>query len=52
MVTHPTWSEWFTNHPSNNAGNRNLQAFSDTLSSGDTEATELQQVTEESIQLF
>ena len=44
---HPTWSEWFTNHPSNDAGNLNLQAFSDILSSGDTEATTLQQVTEE-----
>ena len=47
MAMHPTWSEWFTNHPSNDAGNLNLQAFSDILSSGDTEATTLQQVTEE-----
>jgi hypothetical protein len=47
MATHPTWSEWFTNHPSNDAGNPNLQAFSDTLSSGETKATKLQQVTEE-----
>ena len=47
MATHPTWSEWFTNHLSNIAGNHNLQAFSDTLSSSDTEATKLQQVTEE-----
>jgi hypothetical protein len=47
MATQPTWSKWFTNHPINDAGNLNLQAFSNTLSSGDTEATKLQQVTEE-----
>ncbi len=47
MAMHPTWSEWFTNHPSNDAGNLNLQAFSNILGSGDTEATKLQQVTEE-----
>jgi hypothetical protein len=47
MVTHTTWSEWFINHPSNDAGNRNLQAFSETLSSGKTGATKLQQVTED-----
>ena len=47
MATHPTWSKWFTNYPSNDAGKHNLQAFSDTLSSSDTEATKLQQVTEE-----
>jgi hypothetical protein len=47
MAMQPTWSKWFTNHPSNDAGNLNLKAYSDTLSSGDTEATKLQQVTEE-----
>ena len=47
MATHPTWSEWFANHPSNDTGNRNLKAFSNTLSSGKTEVTKLQQVTEE-----
>jgi hypothetical protein len=47
MATQLTWSVWFTNHPSNDAGNLNLKAYSDTLSSGDTEATKLQQVTEE-----
>ena len=47
MATHPTWSEWFINHPSNDAGNHNLQAFSDTLSSSNTKVTKLQQVTEQ-----
>ena len=47
MVTHTTWSEWFINHPSNDAGNCNLQAFSKTLSSGKTAATKLKQVTED-----
>ena len=29
----PNWAEWFINNPSNEAGNSNLQAFSDVLGS-------------------
>lgn len=47
MATQPNWSDWFINLPSNDAGNQNFQAFSDSLSSGETEAAKLLQVTEE-----
>jgi hypothetical protein len=47
MTTHTTWSDWFINHASNDAGNRNLQAFSNTLGSDVNKATKLQQVTKE-----
>ena len=33
-IKEPNWTNWFINHLSNDAGNRNLQAFSDVLSSG------------------
>jgi hypothetical protein len=29
----PNWAEWFINNPNNEAGNSNLQAFSDVLGS-------------------
>ena len=32
MIKHSNWTNWFINHPSNDAGNKNLQAFSDVLS--------------------
>ena len=47
MATQPNWSDWFINLPSNDAGNQNFQAFSDSLSSGESEAAKLLQVTEE-----
>jgi len=35
MITQkqPNWAEWFINNPNNEAGNNNLQAFSDVLGS-------------------
>jgi hypothetical protein len=47
MTTHTIWSDRFINHASNDAGNKNLQAFSNTLGSDVNKATKLQQVTEE-----
>ena len=46
MVT-TTWLDWFLNHPSNDGGNRNLQAFSNILSSDATHAAKLQSLIEE-----
>jgi hypothetical protein len=46
MVT-TTWLDWVLNHPSNDGGNRNLQAFSDILSSDATHAAKLQSLTKE-----
>ncbi len=46
MVT-TTWLDWFLNHLSNDGGNRNLQAFSDILSSDATHAAKLQSLIEE-----
>ena len=31
MQMQPTWANWFVNQSSNDTGNQNLQAFSDTL---------------------
>ncbi len=33
---HSSWADWFINNKSNGAGNRNLQAFSKILGSGDS----------------
>jgi hypothetical protein len=44
MVTHTTWSNWFINHASNNAGNQNLKAFSKTLSLNDKDVTKLRRL--------
>ena len=33
MQKQPNWAEWFINNPNNEAGNNNLQAFSDVLGS-------------------
>ncbi len=38
---HSSWANWFINHESNGAGNRNLQAFINILSSGDSEEEKL-----------
>ncbi len=35
------WSDWFTNHASNDAGNRNMQVYSDILSSTDLDFEKL-----------
>jgi hypothetical protein len=47
MATHTTWSNWFVNHASNDAGNQNLKAFSKILNSNDNDATKLRQLVEE-----
>ncbi len=47
MATHTTWSNWFVNHASNNAGNRNLKAFSEILYSNDNDATKQWQLVKE-----
>ena len=47
MTTHFTWANWFINHASNDAGNQNLQAFSDILGSSKNKTTKLRQVMEE-----
>ncbi len=47
MATHTTWSNWFVNHASIDAGNQNLKAFSEILSSNDNDATKLRQLVEE-----
>ena len=46
-MVNTTWLDWFLNHISNDAGNRNLQAFSDILSSGATNTEKLQSLVEE-----
>jgi hypothetical protein len=47
MALKSSWSDWFLHHISNDAGNQNLQAFSNTLSANDDKTTKLQQVTED-----
>jgi hypothetical protein len=47
MPTQPNWSNWFTNHPSNDAGNKNMQAISDILSSGDPTDSKIQSSVED-----
>jgi hypothetical protein len=47
MQTHSSWANWFINHGSNDAGNRNLQAFSNILSLGDLNNAKLQALVKE-----
>ena len=47
MALQSNWSDWFLNHTSNDAGIQNLQAFSDTISANNDQATKLQHVTED-----
>jgi hypothetical protein len=44
MATYTTWSNWFVNHASNNAGNRTLKAFSEIFNSNNNNATKLWQL--------
>jgi hypothetical protein len=46
MQMHSSWADWFINNKSNDAGNRNLQAFSEILSSGDSNKAKLQALVE------
>ena len=47
MQTHSSWANWFVNHGNNDAGNKNIQAFSDILSSGDSNKVKLQALVED-----
>jgi hypothetical protein len=47
VATHTTWSNWFVDHASNNAGNQNLKAFSKILRLNDNNATKLWQLVKE-----
>jgi hypothetical protein len=47
MQTRSSWADWLINNKSNHAGNRNLQAFSDILSSGDSNKVKLRASVEE-----
>ncbi len=47
MATNTTWSNWFINHASNNAGNQNLKGFSKILSSNNNNVTKLRQLVKE-----
>jgi hypothetical protein len=47
MQIHPTWADWFTNHTSNDAGNKNLQAFSDILGAGVSAEAKLRDLVDE-----
>ncbi len=41
------WADWFFSHASNDAGNNNLQAFSDSLGEGISNAAKLWDLVEE-----
>ena len=47
MHTKPTWANWFVNHPSNDAGNRNLPAFSNTLDANFSNEAKLKDLVED-----
>jgi hypothetical protein len=47
MQTHSTWANWFINHANNDTGNWNLEAFSNILSSGDSNKAKLRALVEE-----
>ncbi len=47
MRMHTSWADCFINNDSNDAGKRNLQAFSDILSSGDSNEAKLGALVEE-----
>jgi hypothetical protein len=47
MQTHSSWANWFVNHGNNDAGNKNIQAFCNILSSGDSNEVKLQALVED-----
>jgi hypothetical protein len=47
MQTYSSWADWFINNKNNDAGSRNLQAFSEIFSSGDSNKAKLQALIEE-----
>jgi hypothetical protein len=42
MQTHSSWANWFVNHKNSDKGHKNIQIFSDILSSGDSNKVKLQ----------
>ena len=46
-MQHSSWVNWFINHEINDTGNKNIQAFSDILSSGDSDEVKLQALVKE-----
>ena len=52
MQMHSSWANWFVNHENNDTGNKNILAFSDILSLGDSNEVKLQALVEELILLF
>ena len=47
MLPQINWTEWFSNHPNNEDGNRNMAAFSSILEAGLSEEEKLQSLVEE-----
>ena len=47
MLPQKNWIEWFSNHPNNEDGNRNMAAFSSILESGLSEEEKLRSLVEE-----
>ncbi len=47
MQMYSSWANWFVNHRNNDAGNKNIQAFSNILSSGDSNEVKLQALVED-----
>ena len=47
MHTKPTWANLFVNHPSNDAGNQNLPAFSNTLDANFSNKAKLKDLVED-----
>ncbi len=47
MQKHSSWANWFVNHGNNDTGNKNIQAFIDILSSGDSNKVKLQALVED-----
>ena len=47
MQKHSSWDNWFVNHGNNDTGNKNIQAFIDIMSSGDSNKVKLQALVED-----
>ena len=47
MQIHLSWANWFIIHENNDAGNKNIQAFSDIQSLGDLDKVKLRALVEE-----
>jgi hypothetical protein len=47
MQSQPNWSDWFTNHIGNDEGNRNMQAYSDSIGSKDSDFKKIKSLVEE-----